>query len=81
MEECASTALQLVLGEAENRRGGGSRGGGGEEGGGEGEGVDVDGLKEFMRQVELLPCRVPETDLLEVRGRGVCGGRAGLSMG
>ena len=53
VEESASVALQLT------RRGRG-------EGGGRGRGMDVESLREFLRQVETLPCRVPETKLLEV---------------
>ena len=29
-------------------------------------GMDVESLREFLRQVETLPCRVPEAKLLEV---------------
>ena len=54
MEESASVAVQLT------RRGRGE--GGGEKGGG----MDVESLREFLRQVETLPCRVPEAKLLEV---------------
>jgi len=28
--------------------------------------LDVEGLKEFLKQVDILPCRVPEADLLQV---------------
>ena len=28
--------------------------------------MDIESLKEFLRQVETLPCRVPEAKLLEV---------------
>ena len=64
MEDSASVAVQLT------RRGRGGEGGGGEKrkgrGGGGGGGMDIASLKEFLRQVETLPCRVPEAKLLEV---------------
>ena len=53
MEESASVAVQLT-----------SRGKG--EGKVGGEKMNIDSLKEFLRQVETLPCRVPEAKLLEV---------------
>lgn len=31
--------------------------------------LDVEGLKEFLKQVDILPCRVPEADLLQVSTR------------
>ena len=59
MEESASVAMQLT------RRGRGE-GGGERGGGGGGGGMDIDSLREFLRQVGTLPCRVPEAKLLEV---------------
>ena len=29
--------------------------------------LDVEGLKEFLKQVDTLPCKVPEADTLQVR--------------
>ena len=34
--------------------------------------VDVENVKEFLRQVETLPCKVPEAKLLEVRSGSWC---------
>ena len=34
--------------------------------------VDVREVKEFLSQVESLPCKLPEADVLKVRG-SVCG--------
>ena len=51
MEESASVAIELT-----------KRGGRGERGGG----MDMENVREFLRQVETLPCKVPEAKLLEV---------------
>ena len=49
--ESACVAVQLT-----------KRGRKGERGGG----MDVENVREFLRQVESLPCRIPEARLLEV---------------
>ena len=59
VEESASVAVQLTKRGRGEGEGGGGKGGNG--------GMDVESLREFLRQVETLPCRVPETKLLEVR--------------
>ena len=56
VEKCASVALQIVLGK--------HKGGSGAE-----QSLDVEGLKEFLKQVHCLPCTVPEANLLQVRDR------------
>lgn len=63
VEESASVAMQLT------RRGRGEVGGGEKEGGG---GMDIESLREFLRQVETLPCKVPEAKLLEVCALYTC---------
>ena len=57
VEESASVAVQLT------RRG---------KGEGRGGGMDIESLREFLRQVDTLPCRVPEAKLLEVSYCSTC---------
>lgn len=56
VEESASVAVQLTKRGRKAERGGGGGGGG----------MDVENVREFLRQVETLPCKVPEAKLLEV---------------
>ena len=53
MKKCASTAVQLVSTKPKTRY----------------SNVDVRDVKEFLSQVEGLPCKLPEADVLKV---GVC---------
>ena len=53
MKKCASTAVQLVTTKPKTRY----------------SNVDVRDVKEFLSQVEGLPCKLPEADVLKV---GVC---------
>jgi hypothetical protein len=53
VKKCASTAVQLVTTKPKTRY----------------SNVDVRDVKEFLSQVEGLPCKLPEADVLKVRGR------------
>ena len=53
VKKCASTAVQLVTTKPKTRY----------------SNVDVRDVKEFLSQVERLPCKLPEADVLEVRRR------------
>ena len=59
VKKCASTAVQLVTTKPKTRY----------------SNVDVRDVKEFLSQVEGLPCKLPEADVLKVRKRGREGGR------
>ena len=58
VKKCASTAVQLVTTKPKTRY----------------SNVDVRDVKEFLSQVEGLPCKLPEADVLKVRGREGEGG-------
>lgn len=64
-EKCAEAALQTALG---RRRGSGSSvgGRGGASLSGEMRPMDVEELVKFMEQVESLPCKIPEANILQV---------------
>lgn len=51
VEKCASTAIQIASGKLKTRGSGG---------------IDVEELRDFLRQVDSLPCKLPEADKLQV---------------
>ena len=53
VKKCASTTVQLVTTKPKTRY----------------SNVDVRDVKEFLSQVEGLPCKLPEADVLKVRRR------------
>ena len=54
VQRCIDTALQITAGRGRGRAGN--------------KVLDVGGLKEFLEQVESLPCHLPEADAIRVSG-------------
>ena len=50
VEKCATTAVQIASGKLKTR----------------GSGLDVEELRDFLKQVDMLPCKLPEANKLQV---------------